>query len=51
MPSKEKFDFYKLFLTDELIDFTVLETNRYAEQEIERHRPLRRKFNIGLSKC
>ena len=42
MPSKEKFDFYKLFLTDELIDLMVLETNQYAEQEIERHRPLRR---------
>ena len=39
MLSKEKFDFYKLFLTDELIDLMVLETNRYAEQEIERHRP------------
>ena len=42
MPSKEKFDFYKLFLTEELIDLMALETNWYAEQEIERHRPLRR---------
>ena len=42
MPSKEKCDFYKLFLTDELTDLMVLETNRYAEQEIERYRPLRR---------
>ena len=42
MPCKEKFDFYKLFLTDELIDLMVLETNRYVVQEIERHCPLGR---------
>ena len=35
-------DFYKLLLTDDLIDLMVLETNLYAAQEIERNRPLRR---------
>ena len=42
MEGKEKMDFYNLFLTDELIDLMTAETNRYAEQEIDRHRPLRR---------
>jgi len=41
MLSKEKLDFYKLFLTDELIDLMVLVTNRYADQEIQKHLPLR----------
>ena len=35
-------DFFNLFLSDELIDLMVVETNKYAEQEIDRRRPLRR---------
>lgn len=42
LQSNGELDFYKLLLTDDLIDLMVLETNLYAAQEINRHRPLRR---------
>ena len=47
---KKKIDFFKLFLTDELLDLMVSETNKYAEQEIDRRRPLRRKSRYSLLK-
>ena len=50
MNSKKKIDFFKLFLTDELLDLMVSETNKYAEQEIDRLRPLRRKSRYSLWK-
>ena len=42
MQSKEKTDFFDLFMTEELIQLMIIETNRYADQEINRRRPLRR---------
>ena len=42
LQSNGELDFYKLLVTDDLIDLMVLETNLYDAQEIERHRPLRR---------
>ena len=42
MDSKKPIDFFKLFVTDELINTMVLETNKYAEQEINKHHPLKR---------
>ena len=43
-------DFFKLFLTDDLINMMVTETNRYADQEINKHRPLRRSSRLNLWK-
>ena len=42
MDSKKPIDFLKLFVTDELINTMVLDTNKYAEKEINKHRPLKR---------
>ena len=36
----EPIDFAKLYLTDEIIDLIVVETNRYAQQYIADHMPL-----------
>ena len=47
MDSKEKMDFLNLFLTDELLNLMVSETNRYATQEIDKRRPLRRTSRYG----
>ena len=40
MERKHKLDFFNLFVTDEFINMLVVETNRYANQEIDRRRPL-----------
>ncbi|XP_047144697.1 piggyBac transposable element-derived protein 4-like [Hydra vulgaris] len=42
MESKKPLDFFRLFVTEELINSMVVETNRYAMQEINKQRPLRR---------
>lgn len=42
MENKEPVDFFNLFVTEELINVMVVKTNRYAEQEIEKQRPLKR---------
>ena len=41
MNSMQPIDFFKLFLTDDLINMMVTETNQYANQEISKHRPIR----------
>ena len=41
MDSEKPIDFFNLFVTDELINTIVLETNNYAEQEINKHYPLK----------
>ena len=46
MDSKKPNDFFKLFVTDELINTMVLETSKYAEQEIKKHRPLKRSSRL-----
>ena len=43
MESKKPFDFFRLLVTEELINTMVVETNRYALQEINKQRPLRRR--------
>ena len=50
MKSMQPIDFFKLFLTDDLINMMVTETNRYADQEINKHRPLRRSSCLDLWK-
>ena len=50
MNSMQPIDFFKLFLTDDLINMMVTETNRYADQEINKHRPLRRSSRLNLWK-
>ena len=42
MESKKPLDFFRLFVTEELINIMVVETNRYATKEINKQRPLRR---------
>ena len=42
MDHKEPIDFFKLFVTGELTNTMVLETNKYAEQEIKKHHPFRK---------
>ncbi|XP_065672174.1 piggyBac transposable element-derived protein 4-like [Hydra vulgaris] len=42
MESKKPLDFFRLFATEELINTMVVETNRYATQEINKQRPLTR---------
>ena len=42
MESEKPSDFFKLFVTEELINTMVVETNRFATQEINKQRPLRR---------
>ena len=46
MDSKKPIDFFKLFVTDELINTIVLETSKYAEHEINKHRPLKRSSRL-----
>ena len=46
MDSKKPIDFFKLLVTDELINTMVLETNKYAKQEINKHRPLKRSSRL-----
>ena len=46
MDSKKPNDFFKLFVTDEFINTMVLETSKYAEQEIKKHRPLKRSSRL-----
>ena len=46
MDSKKPIDFLKLLVTDELINAMVLETNKYAEQEINKHRLLKRSSRL-----
>ena len=46
MASKKPVDFFQLFVSDELINSMVVETNRYAEQEINKQRPLRRSSRL-----
>ena len=46
MNSKKSIDFLKLFVTDELINAMVLETNKYAEQEINKHHLLKRSSRL-----
>lgn len=36
---KSSFDFFKYFITNDVINLMVLETNRYAEQKIEKDNP------------
>ena len=50
MNSTQPIDFFKLFSTDDLINMMVTETNRYADQEINKHRPLRRSSRLNLWK-
>ena len=50
MNSMQPIDFFKLFLTDDLINMMVTEANRYADQEINKHRPLRRSSRLNLWK-
>ena len=50
MNSMQPIDFFKLFLTDDLINMMVTETNRYADQEINKHRLLRRSSRLNLWK-
>ena len=50
MNSMQSIDFFKLFLTDDLINMMVTETNRYADQEINKYRPLRRSSRLNLWK-
>ena len=47
MNSMQPIDFFKLFLTDDLINLMVTETNRYADQEINKHLPLRRSSRLN----
>ena len=42
METKKQLDFFRLFVTEELINTMVVETNHYATQEINKQRPLRR---------
>ena len=42
MDSKKLIDFFKLFVTNELANSMVLETNQCANQEIDKHHPLKR---------
>ncbi|XP_065658413.1 uncharacterized protein LOC136082927 [Hydra vulgaris] len=42
MESKKPLDFFRLLVTEELINNMVVETNRYATQEINKQHPLRR---------
>ena len=42
MESKKPLDFFRLFVTEELINTMVVEINRYATQKINKQRPLRR---------
>ena len=42
MDSKKPIDFFKLFVTDELINTMVLETNKYAEEESNKHHPIKK---------
>ena len=46
MESKKPLDFFKLFVTEELINTMVVETNRYPTQEINKQRPLRRSLRF-----
>ena len=46
MDRRKPIDFFKLFVTDELINTMVLETNKYAKQEINKHRPLKRSSRL-----
>lgn len=46
MVRKKPIDFFNLFVTEELINTMVLETNKYATQEINKHRPLRRSSHL-----
>ena len=46
MDSKKPIDFSNLFVTDELINTMVLETNKYAEEEINKHRPLKKSSRL-----
>ena len=50
MNSMQPIDFFKLFLTDDLINMMVTETNQYASQEINKHHPLRRSSCLNLWK-
>ena len=46
MARKKPIDFFNLFVTDELINTMISETNRYANQEIDKHRPLKRSSRL-----
>ena len=50
MNSIQPIDFFKLFLTDDLINMMITETNRYADQEINKHCPLRKSSRLNLWK-
>ena len=50
MNNMQPINFFKLFLTDDLINMMVTETNRYTDQEINKHRPLRRSSHLNLWK-
>ena len=50
MNSMQPIDFFKLFLTDDLINMMVTETNQYASQEINKRHPLRRSSCLNLWK-
>ena len=47
MNSMQPINFFKLFLTDDLINTMVTKTNQYPDQEINKHRPLRRSFRLN----
>ena len=47
MNSKQPMDSFNLFLTDDLINIMVIETNRYTDQEINKQRPLRRGSHLN----
>ena len=46
MGSKKPTDFFKLFVRDELINTMVLETNKYAEEEMNKHRPIKKSSSL-----
>ena len=50
MNSMQPIDFFKLFFADDLINMMVTETNRYADKDINKHRPLRRSSHLNLWK-
>ena len=44
--SEKSIDFFKFFVTDERINTMVLETNKCTDQELNKHRPLKRSSRL-----
>ena len=44
--SDKSIDFFKFFVTDERINTMVLETNKCTDQELNKHRPLKRSSRL-----